>query len=268
MNLSNKIHSNCFKTINLNNKIKDLCKLSDNRVLVINYHKPYFKIYDENFNSVSTIDNITQKNEFSATNYQSITSNQKNLIYLTTTNSIIMTDFSLNLIKTLTDSKMFKYLSNIAFSAQNECLYVCDCSNKRIHVLNKNLEYLKKYKFIYEPLRIEILNDTVCVIPQYDTVEINCLHLYDLNTFNFKFNFTFNHHGPIGTIGSSHFCLYDYKNTTLHLIQQNGYFSDSVDIEIDKKKFHLCDRILDLNKKMFITSSINEKIFYLDDDLF
>ena len=51
--------------------------------------------------------------------------------------------------------------------------------------MNDNLECVNTHKLVYQPLKIEILNETICVMPQYDCNEINCLHLYDLNTFKF-----------------------------------------------------------------------------------
>ena len=242
--------------------------------MLCHYRKPYFRVYDEKLTLITAIDNVitTNLSDLSSknlpTNYLSITSNQKDRVYLTTNNSIIMTDLRMNFIKLLKDYDTYKYLSNSAYSSAYHLLYVCDCLNKTIHIFDNNLNSIQKHKFNFEPLKIEILNETICIMPQYDAMELNSLHLYDLNTFNFIFNFQFNHYGPIGTIGSSYFCLYDYTNATIHLIQQNGYFNDSVQIEIDRKKFHLCDKILDINGKLFITSSINEKAFFLSNDLF
>ena len=189
-------------------------------------------------------------------------------IYLTTWNSIITVDFEFNFIKDVYDIEKFKYLSDIAYSIKNNFVYACDCTSKMIHIFDSCLDSIKSHQLAYEPLKIEILNDTMCIMPHYDCSEINCLHLYDIETFNFIFNFEFDKYGPLGTIGSSHFCLYDFNNEEMHLIQHNGYFNDSISIKIDKKKFHLCDKIFDLNNKLFITSSINEKVFFLSNNLF
>ena len=231
-------------------------------MLVCNYHKPYFGIYDENFKLIENFENIKHEG-YKTINYLSISSNQKNRIFLTTNNSVILTDFKFNFIDSSESSIKFKYLSNISYSVKNDFLYICDCLNKTIHVLNDNLECVNTHKLVYQPLKIEILNETICVMPQYDCNEINCLHLYDLNTFKFIFNFEFNHYGPMGTLGSLYFSFYDYENSKLHLIQQYGYFNGFVTIKIDKNKFHLCDKIFDLNKNLYITSSINEKVFVL-----
>jgi hypothetical protein len=248
----------------LKDKIKDLCKLSNNRVLVSNYHKPYFSIFDENFELIKNYENIEDiPDDLKTINYLSISSDQIDKIFLTTTNSVIQTDFKFKSFKMLKDEIRFKYLSNCSYSAKNGYLYICDCLNKTIHILDRNLESKDTYILFYQPLKIEILNETICVMPQYDCREINCLHFYDLNTFNFIFILNFDHYGPMGTFGSSFFSFYDYENSKLHLIQQNGYFNDFILIKIDKNKFHLCDKIFDLNGNFYITSSINEKIFFL-----
>lgn len=275
------IHIHPIKEISevkLNTKIKSICTLN-NQFLLYNYRKPHFIKQDKDFKLLHMVDYLCDPNDKNNINSSAssnlnlnviaLTSNGLDAIYIITTNNLYKFDANFEYQKQLFNHQTYKfnYLCSISYSNYNKCVYVCDCYNQKLHKLCHELNYLSDQKFDYDPIKVETLNNTILILPQYYACELKCFNFYDLDTYELKYRFSFSHYGPIGVYKNDYFIYYEHVGESLYFIHYNGYLIDKIDLKLSvfinkmSIKFNLSDQLIYFNQKFYLASSINEKIF-------
>lgn len=183
------------------------------------------------FNGVALLDNelkilkrskILNKN----VNIWSCATNNKNRIYLTDlrNNQIIMTDFNLNLIKNV-GSKGDSYLQfhDLRLCYANEMVYVAELGNKRIQILNDDLDYITMHDLSYSPRDIKVINNTALIA----SLSPSCIYAYNIEGFKLKYLYR-KHNGLISVINS---VFYEYypENQKYYCYNEDGQLVDEIE---------------------------------------
>ena len=196
-----------------------------NKTLVCVNSTPWnLTLYDENFNNIRTIDRISGR-EIKPV---SLTTNDKNVIFIACIDEIIATDLEFNEIfkcgSTGSDIEQFKYPSSIAF--KEDYLYVCDRNNKRLQKLfsseSSEITFIENYILRYKPDQIKVSNAVACV----RQFIFNSLYFYDLNSFELKFKYD-HLNGSISEIGGI-FYAFDFLSAKICCYETDGCFLNEI----------------------------------------
>jgi len=192
--------------------------LPNQNLLSVNSTPWNLTLYDENFNHTRSIDQISGQK----IKPLSVTTNDKNVIFIACVDEIIATDLEFNKIFKYgskgSDIDQFQYPSGIAF--EEDFLYVCDRNNKRIQKLfasiSSEILFSKNYVLRYKPDQIKVSNGVACVRQFY----FNSILFYDLNSFELKFKYD-NLNGSISEIGGI-FYSFDFTSSKIYCYDKDG----------------------------------------------
>ena len=165
-NIRKALKSSVNETIDLSYPFDDFCVLPKNKLVLAHSADSCLTVYNENLNKLETIREIERNVKFSP---KGIATNSKDRIYITDwkTHQIIITDLNFQFIKKF-GSLGPNYNSFIGFfgiRCNNNNVFVCDYGNERIQVFDEELEcLLQTHKLNFPPTRIEILNETFCIL--------------------------------------------------------------------------------------------------------
>ena len=97
-----------------------------------------------------------------------------------------MTDYKFNLIKSVGSqgTSYNQFYEPFDLCLLNNNLYVCDKINKRLQVLNNDLDFVESLKLDFHPLQIKSLNLMLAVqatmeIYFYNSSDLSCIQKYD-----------------------------------------------------------------------------------------
>lgn len=210
-----------FKSQDLRSTTSNICIFPNRRLLFCNYEIQDLTLFDENLNfikSINLIDNKKFKCAIAVTN-------AKDRVYIAndTNNEIILTDLEFNKIKSFDLLQSIQAREKLVFIRGlcyvNECLYVSDYQNKCIQKLNSNLEFISVHHLDYNPWKIEVSNQVICV-------QSYIIEFYDVNTFDLKHKYE-GHNGSIAKF-NSHFYEYYHKKGKLFCYDKNGYLNETI----------------------------------------
>lgn len=213
--------------------------------LVLVYNEK-LESYDMNLQLVRKIDKINNKK----LNCCMAATNNQDKIYLCEYNShkIKIIDYRFNqLNEPFNDSKQQKISNRLTSNEytgfyypydmcfQNNCLYVCDLSN-RIIKLTQNLEYEFEFKVDFQIRQMIILNQVICL----NTFNYDKIYFLNVNTFQLM-NFYENRHGPLCTLDDKY--LYEFS--------KNGEYIYCYDTTIESTTTNYCVNLISKIKPKF-----------------
>ena len=181
--IKNKINSSKYEVVELIVKFspKELFVLPNNQLAAIASGCIY--IYDENFSLIKEINEID--GIFFCTFGLAV--NEQNEIYILDSKfhyrKIILTDaLFTKIIKEFDLNDLNNSCSNWRASIcyKNNNLYLSDFYNKTIHILNRELELIKSIPLDYEPDKIQVSNETICIL------SAGYIYFYSLEDFKLK----------------------------------------------------------------------------------
>ena len=219
-----KLENREFQVKNLEVLPVDICVLPNKKLLCANSKPWNLTLYDETLSHVGTIDQI----ENLKIRPLSITTNNKDMIFIACVDEIIATDLNFNIISRIgskgCDIDQLNYPSSISFN--DDYLYVCDRNNKRIQKLLASSQVqmciVENFMLNYKPDQIKIANTTACVMKCFN----NTIFFYDLDSFTFKCKYD-GHNRVISEIGSI-FYVSDLLNAKILCFDQNGQFLNEI----------------------------------------
>ena len=138
-----------------------------------------------------------------------------------------------------------------SFCYKNYNLYLSDYYNKTIHILNRELELIKLIPFDYKPYKIQISNETICILSAGD------IYFYSIEDFKLKNKYENEFIvSYIANINSFFYYTGNSKSSML-CFNSNGDLVEKIDLkqnynEIDEKKKLL---ILIYNNNLILSSS-------------
>ena len=165
------------KIIELNQDVFDILVLDNNRVVCSNYNQNWLLLYDQNFNLVRKVEKINGE----SFNPRGLACSDIHLYIADQLNHrILMTDFEFNKIKSVGSlgRGIDQFNGPTCICLKNEILCICDWSNKRIQVYNKDLEFMKSGSVHYFPWVIKASNLFIVVQPG----SLKSLFIYELNS--------------------------------------------------------------------------------------
>ena len=241
-----------FKEIFKSSKFetKSLDKFSDSVLLPKNQllhcsSAGSLKLYDKQFEIIKTVEFKDKKIQPVGIAYDDVSSR----IYFSDVlnHQIIMTTIDLDFIKTFgskgSDSQTIDKPLGVCF--KNNKLYICDFNNRRIQILDANLEFYDTLKLDYYPTTIKVSNNTIGICGNTGT------YFYDIETKMPKFQ----HSGVVGRMNEidSHFYVFSYSPKKMFCVYDvNGCLTDEIS----------CEKI-----SSSIASSDDGHILVMDDDL-
>jgi hypothetical protein len=188
------IYSNCLKTSSFfqgaEYEIFDIiynpnhyCILPNNNLIIADTNKIGF--YDENFRLLKSVNHF----EGLYIRINGLTNSHSNL-YISDSvhNQIIITDFDLNHKKSFgslgNGDDQFNKPEGLCWS-KSGCLYVCDCGNKRVQVLDEDLKLMKSIVLDFYPTKIQVSNTTVCLTGYTDDYD-ELMEIHNLSNWKLK----------------------------------------------------------------------------------
>jgi hypothetical protein len=232
--------------------ILDICTLPNNRILSGGFTA--LTIYDENFNEIKRVDRINDK----IIDCYGVASDQNSFIFASSVvnNCMHKLDMELNLIATFgvkgTTNGCLWVPTGICY--YNNHLYICDSNNKRIQIINIELEYVGTMQLDYPPHTIRISSTTIAIYGYNKTV-----NFYDLTTKTLKRQFV----GILGRISEIHYNFYVTSwNPSMRIHCFNNEGENINEINLDRFSQHgyfvnewgWDGHIYFLNNSIYITS--------------
>ena len=241
--------------INLDYEPSDLCSLPNAQLLVASQESNNLKLFDSNFNLIKTIDRIMDE-QFTPI---SVATNGKNAIYIAekSCNKIIKTDMDFNFIKNLgtTGAGNDELNDPSAIIYHENLLYVCDSENQRIKRLNEDLVFQESYALSFKPVKMSVIQDTMCVRPKND---FSFLAFYNLKPFSFKIKVS----DRIGNICGLNSWFYEYKHSSnkLRCFDINGGLVDEKILKFFECNSVPCFEIIHYFNSRFLIGLTKEKM--------
>jgi hypothetical protein len=210
-----------YDNIQLDDIPYDVCVLPNNHLLCANYFERNLVEYNEKYEKINVIYELNGI-PFGPI---SIALNNRNQIYICDYDNdrIIMTDLEFNEITCFnpTDDVTNELCNPKGLFYKNGHLYVCDNGNKRIQVLNRDLEYVKTIPLDDHPLSIHVSDKIIFVNCE------NKAFIYDLNCLALKSVCD----GKLCRISelSSHFYAFNTDFTKIFVFDNNGVFLEEIE---------------------------------------
>jgi DNA-binding beta-propeller fold protein YncE len=140
----------------------DIVGLPDNQIVCVSYDD--IVVYDQNFNLMKNIKSLNDQ-RLDPIGIALNKDDEQLYIVENTKHRIILTDLDFNFIKYFgSRGKGNHELFNprgICF--KNHSMYVCDMSNSRVQIFNKEFELISTPKTNYGPWKIKVSNLLICV---------------------------------------------------------------------------------------------------------
>ena len=254
-----KLETSELQIVDLDVRLVDICALPNQTLLCANSKPWNLTLYDEHFSHIRTVNQINHRE----IKPLSITTDEKNLIFIACIDEIIETDLEFNELFKCgskgTEIEQFSYPSCITFA--NNYLYVCDRNNKRIQKLfvsnSFEIHFVENFMLSYKPDQIKVSNELACV----RKFNYNSIYFYDLLSFEFKFKYD-NLYGAISEIDSV-FYVCDSLSTTIYCYDQNGFLLNTIRNNNFKELMNNAGlsngKIISFNKSVIISD--NTKLF-------
>jgi hypothetical protein len=211
--LQSRIKIGDYKTYDLEDEPSDLCFLPNGYLLFASYQDNNLTLYDKDYNFIKRVKMLNDE----AMSPYSVTTNNKNKIYIQTGNSMIMTDLELNYLDIKTE-KFFLLIYFIEF--HKELLYICDRRGKCIVVMSEDLKLRSRFHFEFEPVQIAILNNMACIVPSFQD-----LHFYSIIDFSIIHKFEKTSCCSVSVHASKFYCM---RDKTVEIYNEDGTLSSSV----------------------------------------
>ena len=253
----NKLTSGICEVINSSSNL-DVCVLPGNRILTGHYSA--LTIYDENLNEIIKIDKIEDK---ILDNY-GLALSQNNFIYASsvTNNCIWKLNMELKLVKSFgskgTNNESLWVPTGIC--CFGDSLYICDCNNKRIQILDLDLNYISTMGLDYCPHTIKVSSETIGICGYNETI-----NFYDLITKNLTKRYA----GILGRISAveSNFYVTSWK-PSWRVYSFNNKGEKDHEIDMDRfKRYEFFQNtagwdglVFSFNKNLYITSYTKQKL--------
>lgn len=250
--ISELLKLNTFENFDLGFSVYSICALP-NDTLLCSLTYDGVSIFDKNYNCIK----LTKFNQDHISIWSTATDN-KDRIYLADVcnHQIILADFELNKIKIVG-----RWNGNLKFddprlSYSKGRVYVAEHLNKRIQILNDELEFIKIHTLDYKPRYIQV-GDDVALVSVYSPYRIN---VYDNEEFQLKFKYE-GHNGSISFI-NSYFYEYCHHTLTFYCYDQSGSLVE--EIKGDKFNMHgSYDGSLQVFNNALICSAHGNKRLYI-----
>ena len=253
--IKHTLKSNNFQTISLSpdssarqNPIS-LCVLPNGHILCANMSS--IIIYDENFNVIKKME---------ANVAVGCVLNHKNTVYISERDPHCIHEFDLNLEKIKSVGSKGSENNNfnipLGISYRDDHLYVCDYENKRIQILDIDLNFFDAIKLDYRPCTIQISNTTIGVHGE------NGIYFYDLKTKALKNEYK-NFSGRISYIYSNFYVMSIDNPKKAYLFDHEGNLVDEFKIDkIMSSNTMWCDAsILCYNKSLLVSSYCKSQLY-------
>ncbi len=241
-----KIEKENYETVHM--RVFDGCVLPNNLFLISTLHS--IAILDESFNIIKEIEEI----DGNGIDCHGLAFNiKKNCIYASIYlfDCLYMLDSDLNNIKSFGSQESNNNLnspSGICF--KDPYLYVCDRGNKRIQILNSDLEFIDTITLDFKPLTIKI-SDSLMGISTSDTL----IQFFDLNKKELKKQYD-NLDGRLSEIDSLFYLVTFSPSKMVYCFDEDGNLK--IEINIDRFSKFLCNywdgNILKYNNNLIMTS--------------
>jgi hypothetical protein len=246
-----KMEKGNYETVQM--KVLDVCVLPNNRLLSTTLYS--IAILDEKFNIVKETKYIDGNAIYS---YGVAFNNEQNFIYVSSRDSIYLLDVYLNKIKSFGSrgSNKNSLIHPRGIFLKDDYLYVCDRGNKRIQILNSDLEYIDTIKLFFIPDTIKIFGTTIGIAAYNGSIQF-----YDLKTKEFKKELD-NLYGRISEIDSLFYVVTYSPSKMFYCFDSDGNIKREIDIERFKNlKFdYWGGNILYFNNSLIMTSYKTDKI--------
>ena len=200
----------------------------NNQLISTNPEDHCITIFDENFNLIKRIESIDNKFPFCP---KGLAINDRNDIYITDSNRVIMTNIDFKRIKQFGTDQRGNEFNTLGHPEgicyDNDCLYICDFKNKRIQILTKDLDYIQTLSIDFQPYSIKISDKTLCV-SGFNTFGSICF--YDLEKLELKKTCTCIRYSKIRELNGNFF-IHSFPGKEITCFNSNGDQIDKIKLE-------------------------------------
>jgi len=254
-NIEDKLKKSSFETFQFEGSL-DICSLPENRIL--SSKNGALTIYDENFNAIKKVDRIDDKK----IDCYGILVNKLNVIYATDykNNCIYMLDLELNKIKSVGSKGIdkAKFDGPIGIACKDELIYISDCANRRIQIMNLDLVYVGAIILNFSPQTIKIINSTLGVLG-YD----KSVSFYDLKTKKLRKQYS-GFLGRICSIGTKFYVISLKPILKTYCFDSDGNLLNEISMEKFQEYFSNLSgwdgNMLYFNDTLYITIYTNKQV--------
>ena len=181
---------------------------------------------------------------------------EKEIAYITDclNHRILITDFQLNFIKSVGSKGTENNQLDQPFDLcqLNNYLYVCDANNRRIQVLNNDLEFVKSFAVDSQPYQIKSLNSMLAVA--------SLIEIYFFNSSDLSFIQKYDHGFLIISKINSNIYGFNSEEKKLNCYDENSSLSKEINFDYELLDDQLDGSLLEHNGVLFMVSHTMKKI--------